>query len=128
MHQIIAVGRRKTSVARVKLVQGTGKVVVNNKPLEVYFPVATLQQDVLNPLQLTNSNARFDIYANVNGGGTTGQAGAIQLGIARALVHADEELRPQLRNAGYLTRDPRMVERKKYGQRKARKRFQFSKR
>jgi len=128
MHQIIAVGRRKTSVARIKLVQGSGKIIVNNKALEVYFPVATMQQDVVNPLQVTNTASKYDIVANVQGGGNTGQAGAIQLGIARALVSADEELRSQLRNAGFLTRDPRMVERKKYGQRKARKRFQFSKR
>ncbi len=128
MHQIIAVGRRKTSVARIKLVQGSGKIIVNKKSLEAFFPIATLQQDILNPLQLTNSVSKFDIFATVRGGGTTGQAGAIQLGIARALLSADEELRSQLRNAGYLTRDPRMVERKKYGQKKARKRFQFSKR
>ena len=128
MHPTITVGRRKTSVARVKLVQGTGKIVVNKKPFETYFPLATLRQEVTDPLRVTNTTAKYDITANVEGGGPTGQAGAVRLGIARALIILDDDCRSVLRNAGLVTRDPRMVERKKYGQKKARKRFQFSKR
>ncbi len=128
MHQTITVGRRKTSIARVKLVQGTGKIVVNNKPFETYFPLATLRQEVTDPLRVTNTAAKYDVYANVEGGGPTGQAGAVRLGIARALITLDDDCRSALRTAGLVTRDPRMVERKKYGQKKARKRFQFSKR
>ena len=128
MHPTITVGRRKTAVARVKLVQGTGKIVVNKKPFETYFPLATLRQEVTDPLRVTNTAAKYDITANVEGGGPTGQAGAVRLGIARALIILDDDCRAVLRNAGLVTRDPRMVERKKYGQKKARKRFQFSKR
>lgn len=128
MHQTITVGRRKTSVARVRVVQGTGKIVVNKKPIEVYFPLATLRQEVIDPLKVTNTATKYDVFANVEGGGPTGQAGAVRLGIARALVSLDDDCRSVLRNAGLVTRDPRMVERKKYGQKKARKRFQFSKR
>jgi small subunit ribosomal protein S9 len=123
-----AVGRRKTSVARVKLLPGTGKITVNRRTLEVFFPLETLRADVLKPLEATQSSGKFDVRVNVEGGGSTGQAGAIKLGIARALVALSEDNKPTLRAAGLLTRDPRMVERKKYGQKKARKRFQFSKR
>ena len=128
MHQVITVGRRKTSVARVKVVQGTGNIKVNRRSIEEYFPLATLRQHITDPLRVTNTASKYDIVANVEGGGSTGQAGAVRLGIARALVKLDDDLRSTLRNAGLVTRDPRMVERKKYGQKKARKRFQFSKR
>ena len=124
----IAIGRRKTSVARVILKQGSGIVIVNDQPLEKYFPVQTLQSEVLLPLTVTEMIGKYDVAANVDGGGLTGQAGAIKLGISRALVSLNEEFRSKLRTNGLLTRDPRMVERKKYGQKKARKRFQFSKR
>jgi len=123
-----AVGRRKTSVARVILRPGTGEITVNNKKLEVYFPVDTLRNDVLLPFAVTETTGKYDAHIIVNGGGLTGQAGAVKLSIARALVDIDAEMKPKLRAADLLTRDPRMVERKKYGQRKARKRFQFSKR
>ncbi len=128
MHQVITVGRRKTSIARVKVVQGTGTIKVNNRTIEEYFPLATLRQEATDPLRVTNTASKYDVFANVEGGGPTGQAGAVRLGIARALVKLDDDLRVSLRNAGLVTRDPRMVERKKYGQKKARKRFQFSKR
>ncbi len=125
---ILATGRRKTAVARVVVVPGSGQITVNGRAFEEYFPLEAHRKDILLPLELTNMLGRFDIRANVSGGGISGQAGAIRLGIARALVEFDEELRKILRPAGLLTRDPRMVERKKYGQKKARKRFQFSKR
>lgn len=128
MQSLITVGRRKTAVARVKLIEGSGKVTVNNKELEQYFPVDVLREQILRPFSVTSTQGRYDVKVRVQGGGTTGQAGAIQLGIARSLVALDEDSRQNLRNAGLLTRDPRMVERKKYGQKKARKRFQFSKR
>ena len=128
MPAIITVGRRKTAVARVKLTDGSGKVTVNNKELERYFPIEVLREEVLKPFQATSTQGRYDAKVKVAGGGPTGQAGAIRLGIARSLVSLDEDHRQNLRNAGLLTRDPRMVERKKYGQKKARKRFQFSKR
>lgn len=128
MPSIITVGRRKTAVARVKLVDGSGKVTINNKELEKYFPVEMLREEVMRPFEVTATKGRYDARVRVEGGGPTGQAGAIKLGIARSLVNLDEDLRQNLRNAGLLTRDPRMVERKKYGQKKARKRFQFSKR
>ena len=128
MPSIITVGRRKTAVARVKLTDGSGKVTVNNKELERYFPIEVLREEVLKPFVATSTQGRFDAKVKVAGGGPTGQAGAIRLGIARSLVSLDEDHRQNLRNAGLLTRDPRMVERKKYGQKKARKRFQFSKR
>ncbi len=127
-HPNITIGRRKTAVARVILKQGTGVVIVNDQPLEKYFPVQTLQSEVLLPLTVTEMLGKYDVSANVDGGGLTGQAGAVKLGISRALVHLNEEFRSKLRSNGLLTRDPRMVERKKYGQKKARKRFQFSKR
>jgi small subunit ribosomal protein S9 len=124
----VKVGRRKTAVARVKIIEGSGKVVVNNKPIEQYFPLEMLRSEVLRPFAVTNTTGRYDAKVRVEGGGSTGQAGAVKLGIARSLVALDEDLRSALRGAGLLTRDPRMVERKKYGQKKARKRFQFSKR
>jgi len=123
-----AVGRRKTSVARVILAPGSGKITINARPVEQYFPLETQRTDLLKPFQVTQTTGRFDARVNVEGGGLTGQVGAIRLGIARALVDLQEEHRTALRQHGLLTRDPRMVERKKYGQKKARKRFQFSKR
>ena len=127
-HSTNAIGRRKTSVARVILTPGSGKFVVNRRAVEEYFPLATLQTEISRPLSVTGTSGKYDIRVNVEGGGWTGQAGAICLGISRALVDISEEFRSPLRAAGFLTRDPRMVERKKYGQKKARKRFQFSKR
>jgi len=121
-------GRRKTAVARVRMTPGTGKIVVNTLPFHEYFPVATMQQAAIRSISATKAEGKFDINVLVHGGGKNGQAGAINLGIARAMVVFDGELRPTLRQADCLTRDPRMVERKKYGQKKARKRFQFSKR
>jgi len=127
-HQYIAIGRRKNSVARVIVRQGSGTVTVNERPLEQFFPLDTQRNEVLLPLTVTEMVGKYDVIANVDGGGLTGQAGAVKLGISRALVRMNDELRQILRNNNLLTRDPRMVERKKYGQRKARKRFQFSKR
>jgi small subunit ribosomal protein S9 len=127
-HNVNAVGRRKTSVARVLLAPGSGKVSVNDRPIEQYFPLETLRHEVMQPFQATQTEGKYDVRVSVDGGGSTGQAGAIKLGIARALVEMSDDHRPALRTAGLLTRDPRMVERKKYGQKKARKRFQFSKR
>jgi len=126
--QYQAVGRRKTSVARVYLRPGTGTVTINKRPLAEYLPTEVRQKALTAPLVLTGTAGQFDVVVNAKGGGLTGQAEATQLGIARALVAYSEDLRKPLRDAGYLTRDPRMVERKKYGQPKARKRFQFSKR
>lgn len=123
-----SVGQRKTAVARVILTPGSGKITINKKPLEQFFPLETLRADVVKPLEVTQSAGKYDVRVNVEGGGTTGQAGAIRLSIARALVVLSEDNRAPLRAAGFMTRDPRMVERKKYGQKKARKRFQFSKR
>jgi len=128
METRITVGRRKNAVARVRLTAGSGKVTVNAKPFETYFPVEIQRAEVLKPFQVTDTLGRFDAKITVSGGGIAGQAGAVRMGIARSLVATDEDLRSALRNAGLLTRDPRMVERKKYGQKKARKRFQFSKR
>ena len=123
-----AIGRRKEAVARVRLVPGEGKVTVNKMPLLDFFKRETLKMIIEQPLELTETLGKYDITANVNGGGLSGQAGAVRLGIARALLKIDEEYRPKLKQAGFLTRDPRMKERKKYGQPGARKRFQFSKR
>ena len=123
-----AVGRRKTSVARVYLKPGSGKWEVNGRTLGDYFPRASLVQLIQQPFTVTDTLGAFDVKANVNGGGVTGQAGALRLGIARALVHVDEQHRHKLREQGLLTRDSRAVERKKPGQPGARKRFQFSKR
>ena len=116
-----AVGRRKKSIARVRLVPGEGKILINNRDIENYFGLETLKMTVRQPLVLTDTGARFDVLVNVYGGGTTGQAGAIRHGIARALCKADAELRPSLKKAGFLTRDPRMKERKKYGLKAARR-------
>ena len=121
-------GRRKTSVAQVRLIPGEGKVLVNKRPLTEYFGKKTLEMVVKQPLVLTKTEGRYDILATVKGGGVTGQAGAIRLGIARALLKADNEIRPSLKKAGFLTRDPRMKERKKYGLKGARRAPQFSKR
>ncbi len=125
---IRATGRRKTAVAQVRLMPGSGKRVVNGLEFRDYFNRDSLVTDTEQPLATTNNSVTYDIVATVKGGGKTGQAGAIRLGIARALVKVDEEFRKPLRGAGFLTRDSRMVERKKYGQRGARRRFQFSKR
>jgi small subunit ribosomal protein S9 len=122
------VGRRKNAIARVKLIDGSGKITVNNREFETYFPLAIQRDEILKPFKVTETQGRYDAKIRVNGGGQVGQAGAVRLGIARSLVSLDEDFRTSLRNAGLLTRDPRMVERKKYGQKKARKRFQFSKR
>jgi small subunit ribosomal protein S9 len=123
-----ATGRRKTAVARVRLTPGTGKIEVNGRPFEEYFPTIPLQNIVLAPLTLTKLINTFDVHVSTNGGGAQGQAGAVRLGIARALLAVDINLRPALKVEGLLTRDPRMKERKKSGQPGARKRFQFSKR
>jgi len=124
----IFVGRRKNAVARVILRSGSGNVTVNKKEIEKYFPLKTNRDDVLLPFTITETLGTYDVLANVKGGGYTGQSEAIRLGISRALVELNADFRPLLKVDGLLTRDPRMVERKKYGQPKARKRFQFSKR
>lgn len=123
-----AVGRRKTSVARVRLTPGPGDIKVNNKAMAEFFSRETLRGIVRQPLDLTNTAGKFNVTANVAGGGESGQAGAVRHGIARALMLSDATLRGVLKKAGLVTRDPRMKERKKYGQKGARKRFQFSKR
>lgn len=128
LQKIQAVGRRKTSIARVLLRDGGGEWTINGRPMAEYFPRKTHQMRVEEPLQVTELGSRFDVQVRVTGGGLTGQADAIRLGLARALVAYDEEQRPNLRSKGLLTRDPRKVERKKPGRPKARKRFQFSKR
>ncbi|HZW40476.1 MAG TPA: 30S ribosomal protein S9 [Ignavibacteriaceae bacterium] len=128
MAEQIFVGRRKTSVARVILRNGNGKFTVNDKEFEHFFPQLLSREDILMPLKLTDNMGKFDVIINVYGGGITGQAQAARLGIARALISLNPEFRAALKPAGMLTRDPRMVERKKYGRPKARKRFQFSKR
>jgi small subunit ribosomal protein S9 len=124
----LGTGRRKTSVARVRLVAGTGRVVVNDRTIEEYLTVPNQRTIALQPLVETQSAGKFDVFVSVDGGGVSGQAGAIRHGIARALLKASPDLKPALREKGYLTRDSRMKERKKYGQPGARKRFQFSKR
>lgn len=121
-------GRRKTSVARVRLVPGEGNIVINNRPLDEYFGLKTLELIIKQPLNITATVGKYDVLAKVEGGGTTGQAGAIRHGIARALLKVDLEYRPALKKAGLLTRDPREKERRKYGLKKARKASQFSKR
>ncbi|MDP4176379.1 MAG: 30S ribosomal protein S9 [Bacteroidota bacterium] len=126
--QFYGTGRRKKSIARVRLVPGDGKVMINDRSLDEYFGLATLKVIVKQPLVLTDTSSKFDVLCKVVGGGFTGQAGAIRHGIARALLKADEEFRPTLKKAGFLTRDPRMKERKKYGLKKARRAPQFSKR
>ncbi len=129
MNVHLATGRRKTAIARVRLIEnGTGKFTVNNIDVEKYFPTKDLCESVRHPLTLTESTKSYDIVVLANGGGKSGQAGAVQLGVSRALVEANADNKEALRGAGVLTRDPRMVERKKYGRRKARKVSQFSKR
>ena len=128
MAEKIYVGRRKTSVARVILKNGNGKITINDKEFENFFPQLLSREDILLPFKVTETEGKYDVHAKVNGGGTTGQAQSIRLGIARALLEINPEYRVALRTDGLLTREPRMVERKKYGQPKARKRFQFSKR
>ena len=126
--QYYGTGRRKTSTARVYLRPGTGEIQVNKKNFEQYFPNQALRMVIRQPLQLTETASKFDILVNVDGGGPAGQAGAIRHGITRALMEFNADLRPTLKQAGLVTRDPRIKERKKYGQKGARKRFQFSKR
>ncbi len=126
--QYYGTGRRKTSIARVYLRPGSGKIVVNKRDFDDYFPNRVLKMIIRQPLLLTETDDTFDILINVEGGGPSGQAGAIRHGISRALLEYNAELRPRLKSVGFLTRDAREVERKKYGQPKARKRFQFSKR
>ena len=121
-------GRRKSSVARVYLVPGSGKITVNKRDIEEYFGLETLKLIIRQPLEVSGTTGKFDISINVCGGGTTGQAGAIRHGISRALLEADSDFRPALKKAGFLTRDPRMKERKKYGLKAARRAPQFSKR
>ena len=121
-------GRRKTSVARVRLVPGEGNVIINNRELKEYFGLKTLELIIKQPLNLTETIGKYDVLAKVEGGGPSGQAGAIRHGIARALLKVDIEYRPALKKAGFLTRDPREKERRKYGLKKARKASQFSKR
>ncbi len=126
--QFYGTGRRKSSVARVRLVPGNGQIVINGKDSKDYFGKKTLEMIIRQPMVLTETEGRFDVLVNAHGGGTTGQAGAVRLGIARALLKADIEYRPVLKKAGFLTRDPRMKERKKYGLKGARRAPQFSKR
>lgn len=128
LDRFYATGRRKTSVARVWIRPGAGRIVVNRRAFEDYFPRETLRMIIAQPLQVTNTLGQFDVLVTVNGGGPTGQAGAVRHGISRALAHFDDKLRLPLKKAGLLTRDPRMRERKKYGQPGARQKFQYSKR
>ena len=126
--QYLGTGRRKSSIARVRLIPGEGKIIINKREIDNYFGLATLMLIVNQPLELTGTKDKFDVLVNVHGGGYTGQAGAIRHGISRALIKADANLRPEIKKAGFLTRDPRMKERKKPGLKKARKASQFSKR
>ncbi|WP_432404419.1 30S ribosomal protein S9 [Wukongibacter sp. M2B1] len=126
--QYYGTGRRKKSIARVRLVPGSGKVIINGRDLDNYFDYETLKREVTRPLVMTETEGKFDVLARVHGGGFTGQAGALRHGISRALLKADVEHRPVLKKAGFLTRDPRMKERKKYGLKAARRAPQFSKR
>lgn len=128
MKQINALGRRKTAIARVFATEGSGKFLINNRAIEDYFPTEALQNTVTSPLKVTDYEGKLDFKINLDGGGIKGQAEALRLGISRALVKIDEELRSSLKSEGFLRRDPRQVERKKPGQPKARKKFQFSKR
>jgi small subunit ribosomal protein S9 len=128
IQEFLGTGRRKTAVARVRLCAGSGKVLVNGRTFETYFPMEALRVLATQPLTVTESTSKFDVSINVRGGGPSGQAGAVRHGIARALLKVDANLRPSLKAEGLLTRDPRMKERKKYGQPGARKRFQYSKR
>ena len=126
--QYYGTGRRKTSTARVYLRPGSGEIIVNRRTFDAYFPNEALRMIIRQPLQLTETTNKFDLVINVSGGGPAGQAGAIRHGITRALMEYNADLRPQLKHAGLITRDPRIKERKKYGQKGARRRFQFSKR
>jgi small subunit ribosomal protein S9 len=126
--QYYGTGRRKTSTARVYLRPGSGNIIVNKRDFNAYFPNEALQMIIRQPLRLTEMAEKFDILVNVDGGGQSGQAGAVRHGITRALMEYNADLRPSLKKAGFVTRDPRQKERKKYGQKGARKRFQFSKR
>ncbi|HEY8364780.1 MAG TPA: 30S ribosomal protein S9 [Haloplasmataceae bacterium] len=126
--QYLGTGRRKSSVARVRLVPGTGKIVINGRTFEDYIPNPATRLDVLQPLVLTENVSNYDVFVNVSGGGVTGQAGAIRLGITRALLEANPDYRPTLKKVGLITRDSRVKERKKYGLKKARRAPQFSKR
>ena len=126
--QYIGTGRRKNAVARVRLVPGTGKITINKKDIETYIPHADLREVINQPFGVTETKGAYDVLVNVNGGGYAGQSGAIRHGISRALLQADAEYRPVLKKAGFLTRDPRMKERKKYGLKAARRAPQFSKR
>ncbi|MDP8258601.1 MAG: 30S ribosomal protein S9 [Candidatus Aadella gelida] len=128
MVEYVTVGRRKESVARVRLRPGTGKLKLNKRDFEDYFPRETHRIMVLSPFNISGTIGKFDVVATLSGGGSTGQAGALKHGITRALVEADESFKMALKKAGFLTRDPRAKERKKYGQKRARKQFQFSKR
>jgi len=128
MQTINTSGRRKNAIARVYMTQGTGKVTINKRDLTEYFPLPTLQYKVKQPFMITETLDQFDIKANLDGGGISGQAEALRLAISKALIELNEELKPSLKAEGLTTRDPRMVERKKFGQKKARKKFQFSKR
>lgn len=126
--QYIATGRRKNAVARIRVISGGGKIVVNTRPFNDYFTRESHRLIIMQPIELAKVNDKFDIYANVIGGGASGQAGAVKHGIARALAKIDTDSRSLLKKAGFLTRDPRMRERKKYGRKRARRRFQYTKR
>jgi len=128
MEVINTLGRRKTSVARIYMNSGKGNIVVNGKDAKEYFPTSLLQDTIRRPFNVLELDGKYDVKVNVSGGGITGQAEAVSLAIARALVKENEEVKPALKKFGLMTRDPRMVERKKFGQKKARKKFQFSKR
>lgn len=128
MADVLKVGRRKNAVARVKLVPGTGKIVINGREFENYFTIPEVREDVLTPFKVTETLGKYDAKVNVYGGGVTGQSQAIRLAIAKSLDEINPDFHTKLKSEGLLSRDPRMVERKKYGQKKARKRFQFSKR
>ncbi len=128
MEPVLSLGRRKTSVARIILTEGTGEITVNGREAKEYFPVTMQQFKLEQPFKLTETSGKYDVTATVDGGGITGQVDAVRLGIARALVKIDPEHKPKLKAEELMTRDPRAVERKKFGQKKARKRFQFSKR
>lgn len=128
MEVISTTGRRKTAIARVYLKEGKGNIVINKKDYKEYFPIATLQYVVQQPFEITETTGKYDVQVNLDGGGIKGQAEALRLAISKALVEINPEFRPPLKVKGLMRRDPRMVERKKYGQKKARKKFQFSKR
>ncbi|NVO20080.1 MAG: 30S ribosomal protein S9 [Bacteroidetes bacterium] len=128
MDIINAVGRRKTAIARVYLKEGSGIITVNGRDYKEYFPMAILQATIVQPFEVTDTVGKYDVTVNMEGGGVKGQAEALRLGISRILCEIDPEMRPPLKAKGFMRRDPRMVERKKFGQKKARKRFQFSKR